>query len=220
MSCRRNMPVCKKGLKHCTGLQYGSTTTKVQSSVVRNIIRVLKLTLQSNLEKKTARQKCMENRLRLGQFVTQRQGASFVENWVDGYAFSDLIKYVVWKELTSTYIIFFEICPQQFVMIHYFWDLPSAVCYDTSSFLRFALSSLLWYIIIFEICPQQFVMIHHHFWDMPSAVCYDTSSFFIFFRFALSSLLQYCFMARPRSMQLNLLYFCGICQMKCGRSQL
>ena len=49
---------------------------------------------QSNLEKKTARQKCMENRLRLGQFVTQRQGASFVENWVDGFAFNDLNKSV------------------------------------------------------------------------------------------------------------------------------
>jgi len=48
---------------------------------------------KSTLEKKTARQKCMENRLRLGQFVTQRQGASFVENWVDGYAFTDLIKH-------------------------------------------------------------------------------------------------------------------------------
>lgn len=47
---------------------------------------------KSTLEKKTARQKCMENRLRLGQFVTQRQGASFVENWVDGYAFADLVK--------------------------------------------------------------------------------------------------------------------------------
>jgi len=48
---------------------------------------------QSTLEWKTARQKCMENRLRLGQFVTQRQGASFVENWVDGYAFTDLSKW-------------------------------------------------------------------------------------------------------------------------------
>lgn len=47
---------------------------------------------KSLLEKKTTRQKCMENRLRLGQFVTQRQGASFVENWVDGWAFTDLIK--------------------------------------------------------------------------------------------------------------------------------
>jgi tousled-like kinase len=47
---------------------------------------------KSALEKKTARQKCMENRLRLGQFVTQRQGATFVENWVDGFAFNDIMK--------------------------------------------------------------------------------------------------------------------------------
>jgi len=48
--------------------------------------------LKSTLEKKQARQKCMENRLRLGQFVTQRQGATFVENWVDGSAFNDIMK--------------------------------------------------------------------------------------------------------------------------------
>jgi hypothetical protein len=35
----------------------------------------------------------MENRLRLGQFVTQRQGATFVENWTDGTAFTDISKY-------------------------------------------------------------------------------------------------------------------------------
>jgi len=53
---------------------------------------ILFVDFQSNMEKKTARQKCMENRLRLGQFVTQRQGASFVENWVDGFAFTDLLR--------------------------------------------------------------------------------------------------------------------------------
>lgn len=47
---------------------------------------------KSQMEKKAARQKCMQNRLRLGQFVTQRQGASFVENWVDGHSFTELIK--------------------------------------------------------------------------------------------------------------------------------
>ena len=36
----------------------------------------------------------MENRLRLGQFVTQRQGATFVENWTDGTAFTDITKLV------------------------------------------------------------------------------------------------------------------------------
>lgn len=44
------------------------------------------------MEKKASRQKCMQNRLKLGQFVTQRQGATFVENWVDGYAFNEIIK--------------------------------------------------------------------------------------------------------------------------------
>ena len=48
---------------------------------------------QSTLERKQARQKCMENRLRLGQFVTQRQGATFVENWTDGNAFTDISKW-------------------------------------------------------------------------------------------------------------------------------
>lgn len=59
--------------------------------------RCLEMTKQllidkSQTEKKAARQKCMQNRLRLGQFITQRHGASFVENWVDGYAFTDIIK--------------------------------------------------------------------------------------------------------------------------------
>lgn len=47
---------------------------------------------KSTMEKKASRQKCMQNRLRLGQFITQRQGASFAENWVDGYAFTELLK--------------------------------------------------------------------------------------------------------------------------------
>jgi hypothetical protein len=47
---------------------------------------------KSEMEKKACRQKCMQNRLRLGQFVTQRQGASFVENWNDGHAFTELMK--------------------------------------------------------------------------------------------------------------------------------
>lgn len=55
------------------------------------------------MEKKAARQKCMQNRLRLGQFITQRQGASFVENWVDGYAFTELIKY------ESTHILIYNL---------------------------------------------------------------------------------------------------------------
>ena len=47
---------------------------------------------KSGIEKKEARSKCMQNRLRLGQFVTQRVGATFQENWTDGYAFQELGK--------------------------------------------------------------------------------------------------------------------------------
>ncbi|KAB7503492.1 Serine/threonine-protein kinase tousled-like 2 [Armadillidium nasatum] len=61
---------------------------------VNKCIDVVKRLLieKSNIEKKEARQKCMQNRLRLGQFVTQRVGASFQENWQDGFAFQDITK--------------------------------------------------------------------------------------------------------------------------------
>lgn len=61
---------------------------------MQKCIEVVKKLLieKSCMEKKASRQKCMQNRLRLGQFITQRQGASFVENWVDGYAFTELLK--------------------------------------------------------------------------------------------------------------------------------
>jgi tousled-like kinase len=42
----------------------------------------------------------MQNRLRLGQFVTQRVGATFQENWTDGYAFQELARYV-WGTLAQ-----------------------------------------------------------------------------------------------------------------------
>jgi hypothetical protein len=44
---------------------------------------------KSQLEKKQAREKAMGNRLRLGQFTTQRQGMSFIEQWNDGLDFKD-----------------------------------------------------------------------------------------------------------------------------------
>ncbi|KAG9509479.1 Serine/threonine-protein kinase tousled-like 2 [Fragariocoptes setiger] len=74
-----------------------TTQQKVISKQKEHIQKCLEMTKQlliekSQVEKKAARQKCMQNRLRLGQFVTQRQGASFVENWVDGYAFTELMK--------------------------------------------------------------------------------------------------------------------------------
>ncbi|KAA0185452.1 TLK1 [Fasciolopsis buskii] len=55
----------------------------------REVIREL-LIEKSVLERKTTRQKVMENRLRLGQFVTQRQGAHFEEKWIEGSRFKEL----------------------------------------------------------------------------------------------------------------------------------
>jgi tousled-like kinase len=48
-------------------------------------IEVIKKLLieKSSIERKDARQRCMQNRLKLGQFVTQRVGASFQENWYE-----------------------------------------------------------------------------------------------------------------------------------------
>merc|ERR1712038_891750 len=56
-----------------------------------NVVKDL-LIEKSNIERKDARAKCMQNRLRLGQFVTQGVGATFQENWTDGYAFQELSK--------------------------------------------------------------------------------------------------------------------------------
>jgi len=69
-------------------------TQRQYESTVETVKRCLAMTRsllieKSQLEKKQARQKAMENRLRLGQFVTQRQGTSFVEQWVDGHEFLD-----------------------------------------------------------------------------------------------------------------------------------
>ena len=63
-------------------------------TTMETIQRCLKMTRsllieKSQLEKKQTRQKAMENRLRLGQFVTQRQGTTYVEQWVDGFDFLD-----------------------------------------------------------------------------------------------------------------------------------
>ncbi|CAF1261254.1 unnamed protein product [Adineta steineri] len=69
-----------------TQRQYETTVEAVKRCLV--MTRSL-LVEKSQLEKKQARHKAMENRLRLGQFVTQRQGTSFVEQWVDGYDFLD-----------------------------------------------------------------------------------------------------------------------------------
>ena len=50
------------------------------------------LYVQSIAEKKQRRQDSVQNQLRLGRFITQRKGAQFVEVWVDGFAFTDLLQ--------------------------------------------------------------------------------------------------------------------------------
>ncbi|XP_065840277.1 serine/threonine-protein kinase tousled-like 2 [Oscarella lobularis] len=56
--------------------------------------RMNKLLLKdkSEIEAREDREVCMKNCLRLGQFVTQRQGHQFVEVWREGYAFSGIQK--------------------------------------------------------------------------------------------------------------------------------
>jgi tousled-like kinase len=69
------------------------TIDKQKDQLIKSTEVTKKLLIDKSLmEKKACRQKCMQNRLRLGQFVTQRQGASFVESWNDGHAFTELIK--------------------------------------------------------------------------------------------------------------------------------
>lgn len=61
----------------------------------------------------------MQDRLRLGHFTTVRHGASFTEQWTDGYAFQNLIKSA--GEHTSLNVAargtmvpaFFSLCPSQ-----------------------------------------------------------------------------------------------------------
>ncbi|XP_030611265.1 serine/threonine-protein kinase tousled-like 2 [Archocentrus centrarchus] len=47
---------------------------------------------RSRQEKMACRDKSIQDRLRLGHFTTVRHGASFTEQWTDGYAFQNLIK--------------------------------------------------------------------------------------------------------------------------------
>ncbi|CAF2991406.1 unnamed protein product [Rotaria sp. Silwood2] len=77
--------------------QHQSTAEAIKRCL--NITRTL-LVDKSQLEKKQAREKAMENRLRLGQFITQRQGTSFVEQWIDGTIF--LEKQRVQEQLIGT----------------------------------------------------------------------------------------------------------------------
>ncbi|KAH8303904.1 hypothetical protein KR044_009141 [Drosophila immigrans] len=68
------------------------TIIEQQKSHIAKCIDVVKRLLKEkcSVEKKEARQKCMQNRLRLGQFVVQRNGSTLKEKWTKGYAFQEL----------------------------------------------------------------------------------------------------------------------------------
>uniref|UniRef100_A0A673JB49 non-specific serine/threonine protein kinase n=1 Tax=Sinocyclocheilus rhinocerous TaxID=307959 RepID=A0A673JB49_9TELE len=51
---------------------------------------------KSTQEKQSCREKSMQDRLRLGHFTTVRHGASYTEQWTDGYAFQNLVKQQEW----------------------------------------------------------------------------------------------------------------------------
>ncbi|XP_060662622.1 serine/threonine-protein kinase tousled-like 2 [Drosophila nasuta] len=63
-----------------------------QKSHIAKCIDVIKrlLTERCSIEKKEARVRSMENRLRLGQFVVQRRGKTLNEHWTNGSAFQEI----------------------------------------------------------------------------------------------------------------------------------
>lgn len=64
----------------------------LEAVITRTISDVRLVRAQSNQEKQSCREKSMQDRLRLGHFTTVRHGASYTEQWTDGYAFQNLIK--------------------------------------------------------------------------------------------------------------------------------
>lgn len=77
---------------------------------------------QSTQEKQSCREKSMQDRLRLGHFTTVRHGASYTEQWTDGYAFQNLIK---WE--SSCINIHFVIMSQVCVLHRFLYDPPTLV---------------------------------------------------------------------------------------------
>merc|ERR1711971_995077 len=77
--------------RHLTGRNKELEASKSTITKCLSVVKEL-LIEKSRIGRKDARAKCMQNRLRLGQFVTQRVGATFQENWTDGYAFQELSK--------------------------------------------------------------------------------------------------------------------------------
>merc|ERR1711971_1483518 len=68
--------------RHLTGRNKELEASKSTITKCLSVVKEL-LIEKSRIGRKDARAKCMQNRLRLGQFVTQRVGATFQENWTN-----------------------------------------------------------------------------------------------------------------------------------------
>lgn len=89
------MYVLKKldALQDLTSVSLGSIQFGFSALVyVQCVNKCTVCNVQSTQEKQACREKSMQDRLRLGHFTTVRHGASFTEQWTDGYAFQNLIK--------------------------------------------------------------------------------------------------------------------------------
>ena len=73
--------------RHLTGRNKELESSK--STITKCLAVVKELLIEkSRIERKDARAKCMQNRLRLGQFVTQRVGATFqVRQFLKSYCY-------------------------------------------------------------------------------------------------------------------------------------
>ena len=74
--------------RHLTGRNKELESSK--STITKCLAVVKELLIEkSRIERKDARAKCMQNRLRLGQFVTQRVGATFqVRQFLKSYYYT------------------------------------------------------------------------------------------------------------------------------------
>lgn len=59
---------------------------------------------KTKAEKKEARKKAMEGRLRLGQFA--RQGHGYHETWMNGWAFTDIERYTLQYATAASSVIY------------------------------------------------------------------------------------------------------------------
>eukprot|EP00794_Sanderia_malayensis_P003299 gene3299-3782_t len=70
-----------------------ASQVKIKERLDKSLYLIKEFLVQQAKERsKTTRESTMKNNLRLGQFNTVRQGAQFVEQWHDGYAFKEITR--------------------------------------------------------------------------------------------------------------------------------